>query len=341
MVKENVMFQALRWTTAAVFVTILASSWQEGAAQPGGPSVEVRPQIDRDKLPGRQVRVATIAIGYGGDRDKKLKLALEHLHVAGKRGVDIACLPEEFAGTKAEPLDGPTVQACAALARQYHMYVVTSVREQAGDEQFNTAVLIDRQGKTVGYYRKVFVFWGEGCNVSREGVKTFDCDFGRVAMLTCFDANFAELWLEADKKGADVVLWPSAYGGGQVLNAYAMAFGYCVVAVGWGNVIDAAGVTVSDVKKPMPKQAIATLDLDRTFVHYDFTGKKIERLLAENKGKVEMKRWGMESWYELRATAPGVRVRDLCRQYEIEPLRDYRHRSREQINQARKEGKRI
>ena len=46
----------------------------------------------------------------------------------------------------------------------------------------------------------------------------------------------------------------------------------------------------------------------------------------------------MESWYVLRATKPGVRVRDLCRQYKIETLREYRQRSRQQINQRRKEG---
>ena len=49
----------------------------------------------------------------------------------------------------------------------------------------------------------------------------------------------------------------------------------------------------------------------------------------------------MESWYLLRSTKPGVRVRDLCREYEIETLREYRHRSRRQINEAREKGRRI
>ncbi|MGA2253608.1 MAG: hypothetical protein ABSG53_03020 [Thermoguttaceae bacterium] len=32
---------------------------------------------------------------------------------------------------------------------------------------------------------------------------------------------------------------------------------------------------------------------------------------------------------------------DLCKQYEIETLREYRHRSREQINERRKKGERV
>jgi hypothetical protein len=76
-------------------------------------------------------------------------------------------------------------------------------------------------------------------------------------------------------------------------------------------------------------------------VHRDFTAEKVARLLREHKGEVEKKDFDMEGWYLLWSTKPGVRVRDLCKQYQIEPLREYRHRSREQINQARKEGKRI
>jgi len=85
---------------------------------------EIIPQLNREKLPGRQVKVAAICIGFDGEHDVKLKLALEHLHTAGKNGVDIACLPEEFAGTEAEPIPGPTTKAVARLARKYNMYVI-------------------------------------------------------------------------------------------------------------------------------------------------------------------------------------------------------------------------
>jgi len=70
--------------------------------------------------------------------------------------------------------------------------------------------------------------------------------------------------------------------------------------------------------------------------------KKVKRLLEEHAGEVEQERFfEMESWYLLRSTKPGVRVRDLCREYEIETLRNYRHPSRRQINEAREKGRRI
>ena len=51
------------------------------------PGVDAR-QLDRAKLPGRQVKVAAVCIGFDGQHDEKLRLALDHLHTAGKNGVD-------------------------------------------------------------------------------------------------------------------------------------------------------------------------------------------------------------------------------------------------------------
>lgn len=297
----------------------------------------------QNALPGRQVKVAAIAIGFGGNHDKKLQLALQHLETAGKQGVDIACLPEEFSGVTAETIPGPTTDAVAELARKYRMYVVCPIREQAADgQQYNTAVLLDRAGKVQGRYRKVFVYWGEGLNLSRNGVPVFDVDFGRIAILTCFDANFDEVWQEAERKGAEIVFWPSAYGGGMPLNGYAMIHNYYIVPVGRGNIIDRFGKTVDKAETPRPQQFVATLDLDLTLVHSNFNKEKVARLLKEHQGEVVEERFlDMESWHVLRSLKPGVRVRDLCKQYQIETLREYRQRSREQINDARSKGKKI
>ncbi len=271
---------------------------------------------DRATSPGRQVKVAAIAIGFGGNHDKKLRLAVEHLETAGRSGADIACLPEEFAGTTAEAIAGPTVSAVAELARKYSMYVICPIREQSPDgRQYNTAVLLDRQGKVAGRYRKMFVYWGEGLNLGREGPALFDTDFGRIAILTCFDLNFDELWQQAERKGAEIVFWPSAYGGGLPLGGYAMIHNYYVVAVGRGNMIDNLGRTIDNVEKPRPQQFIATLDLDRTLLHSNFNKEKLARLLREHRGEVvEEQSLDAESWHVLRAVKPGVRVRDLCKQ---------------------------
>jgi hypothetical protein len=318
------------------FMGMILGGWLLGTLALAGPQ-------EQKAVPGRPVKVATMAIGMGGEYGPKLRLAKEHLELAGQKGVDIACLPEEFAGTRVEPIPGPTTTALADLARKHRLYVVCPIREQAPDgRQYNTAVLLDRQGQVAGRYRKVFVFWGEGLNLGKDGVPVFDTDFGRIALLTCFDLNFDEVWQEAERKGAEIVFWPSAYGGGVPLNGYALIHNYYIAAVGNGNLIDMTGREIDSVQRPKSQQAIALVDLDRTLVHYNFNEDKVARLLREHAGEIEVERnFPAEAWWLLRAVKPGVRVRDLCKKYQIETLREYRHRSRQQINEARKKDGKI
>jgi len=122
-----------------------------------------------------------------------------------------------------------------------------------------------------------------------------------------------------------------------------MIHNYYVVAVGRGNMIDIFGKTIENVQKPKPQQSIATLDLDLTIIHKDFTGDKVERLLKEHKGEVELVPdiGDMENWFVLRSVKAGVQVRALCKQYGLETLREYRQRSRVQINERRKKGEKV
>jgi len=140
-------------------------------------------------------------------------------------------------------------------------------------------------------------------------------------------------------------LWPSAYGGGSPLNAYAILHHFYIVPVGAGNIIDMTGKTMERVEKPRTQQFIATLDLDRTFVHHDFHTDKVKRMLEEHNDQIEVERNfrpdDLAPWWLFRSIAPGVLARDILKEHGIEPLRDYQHRSRKQINEAREKGERI
>jgi hypothetical protein len=308
-------------------------------------SFAVAGQLERAKLPGRQVRIAGISVGVG-ERDcnyeERMSFVLEHLEAAGKAGADIVCLSELFAGWTPETVPGPTTNAVAEPAKQYNMYVICPIREKVGEKEYNTAVLIDRKGKVAGWYRKIFIAPGEEAIPSQEGVKVFDTDFGKICILTCFDSNFAELWQQADLLGAELVFWISGSSANGIwLNAYAVIHSYNIVSVGGGLMVDVAGNEI-DIEKPLPRVRVGNIDLDRVFVHQVGTVEKITKMVEEHKGEVTIeRRYLHEGWYLLRAIKPGVRVRDLCKEYEIETMRQYRDRCRIEIDEAREERKPI
>ena len=77
-----------------------------------------------------------------------------------------------------------------AIPKDYNDSVYHKVSDANNQIGYNTAVLVDRQGEYVGEYHKQFPVGSPGDGwPGRAGTAVFDLDFGRVAMLTCFDMN--------------------------------------------------------------------------------------------------------------------------------------------------------
>jgi len=223
------------------------------------------------------------------------------------------------------------------------MYIICPIVEQHLDDDgvlrnYNTAVLINRAGIVEGIYRKVFTFFHDNMVPSRIGVESWDLDFGRIGILTCFDANFPEVWQQASALEIDVLFWPSAYGGGMVLNAYAMLYHYYIVAAGAGWIIDITG-DILNATQVGSSMWYTEIDLDRTFVHKDFNTDKVAKMMSESAELIEIEEdYTYANWWLFRSINPNASVRGLLQKYEIEPLLHYQARSRQMVNVARSAG---
>lgn len=101
---------------------------------------------------GRPVRVVSLSF-----RDKPLQEIVARTEREGARVADLIVLPETWRGQKgdtAESLDGPTVTAMTALAIRHSMHIVCPIDRKDGGRRFNTAVLLDRQGRVACAYDK-------------------------------------------------------------------------------------------------------------------------------------------------------------------------------------------
>merc|ERR1712113_1004953 len=82
------------------------------------------------------------------------------------------------------------------------------------------------------------------------------------------------------------MIWPSAYGGGIPLRAFASLYQYYIIPVGWGDIRDITGEVVNNTEKVSENVFIATLDLDRVLVHTDYNKQIMDDLLNEYKGLI-------------------------------------------------------
>ena len=231
--------------------------------------------------------------------DKHIPLIEE----AAKKGVQILCLQEIFNGpyfcpsqdkrwyAAAESVPGPTAEIMQGLAKKHDMVIVVPVyEEEMRGVYYNTAAVIDADGKYLGKYRKQHIpqtsgFWekfffkpGDG------GYPVFKTKYATIGVYICYDRHFPEGARCLGLNGAEIVFNPSATVAGlsQYLwkieqPAHAVANGYYVGAInrvgteapwnigkfyGHSYFVNPRGQILAEASEDKDEVVVADLDLD-------------------------------------------------------------------------------
>lgn len=173
------------------------------------------------------MRVTYVQLDISGDsKGRKLERALSLL--ADAPASDLILLPElwtcgYFAFDRyerdSEPVDGPTVDALAAVARERSCHVLTgSFVERDGERLFNTSVLLGPDGSALARYRKMHLFGYQSREQALltpgDEVVVAPTPWGPAGLATCYDLRFPELFRAMADRGARLFLvvsaWPRA-----------------------------------------------------------------------------------------------------------------------------------
>ena len=175
------------------------------------------------------MRVAAVQLNSNGDKSRNLEVAERLVRAAAADGAALVALPEKWnllaAGEEllagAEPLDGPSLAAARAWARELGVHVLAgSVAEATGERAFNTSVLIGPDGEDLAVYRKVHLFDVEAGGVTyresaheQPGAELATAPAGElvVGLSVCYDLRFPELYRILALRGADLLTVPSAF----------------------------------------------------------------------------------------------------------------------------------
>lgn len=237
---------------------------------------------------------------------------------------------------KAEPLPtpGPITTMLARKARQYHTYILGCYhrRDPHGHGRYNSAVLLDREGRVVGWYDKTFptISEMEEGVLPGKGAVTFDTDFGRIGALICFDLNFPELLAQYKAKGAELICFSSMFRGGKMVPAIALAnqcFFASAVPDENGVIVDPLGRTLAESSQ-YARIIFARLNLDSRVVHIDYNESRVARLKAAYGPLVQVVTASPEAVYWLSSLDPDKSIQDMIRQFQIEVRDDYLDRAR-------------
>lgn len=160
---------------------------------------------------------------------------VEDLCVRAKAGgASMLALPEcfSFIGSQASEtlaqatsLTGDTFSAFRDLAKKHSLWLSCGgfhERVEDEDKVYNAHVVVDSSGCVNTVYRKMHLFDVAipGGAVLMESKTTragdpqaivVETPVGRVGLTTCYDLRFPELYIALAKRGADVILVPSAF----------------------------------------------------------------------------------------------------------------------------------
>jgi N-carbamoylputrescine amidase len=178
------------------------------------------------------VRGALLQATWTGDKESMIRKHEGYAHEAAKQGAQVMCFQELFYGpyfaqiqdrkyyayTEHIP-NGPTTQRMQDLAKQTGMVLVVPMYEE--DERvtglyYNTAAVIDADGRFLGKYRKTHIphvtgFWEKFYfRPGNLGYPVFETAVGRVGVYICYDRHFPEGARALGLNGAELVFIPSA-----------------------------------------------------------------------------------------------------------------------------------
>ncbi len=245
---------------------------------PGGSAWWDDISVSRDPAPtGRIVRAATVHARPQGTSSsaESVEQFCALVEESAAQKPDIICLPEGITviGTGksyfevSEPVPGPTTRRLGKLAEKVNAYIVAGIYERSGEVLYNTSVLIGRDGRLVGKYRKTHLpreEWEAGITAGDE-YPVFDTDFGKVGMMICWDVQFPEPARVLAARGAEIILLP-IWGGNQTLaKARAIENHIFLISSSYDMrtfIIGPDGEVLAEADKATPV-AIADLHLDR------------------------------------------------------------------------------
>jgi N-carbamoylputrescine amidase len=224
---------------------------------------------------------------------------------AGKQGVQVLCLQELFYGpyfcaeqktrwyelTEQIP-DGATTRLMMETAKRLGMVLIVPIyEEEISGVYYNTAAVIDADGKYLGKYRKHHIpqvapgFWEKFYfRPGNTGYPVFQTAAGKIGVYICYDRHFPEGARILGLNGAEIVFNPSATVAGlsEYLwkleqPAHAVANGYFVGAInrvgveapwnigefyGQSYFCDPRGRFVAEASRDKDELVVADLNLD-------------------------------------------------------------------------------
>jgi beta-ureidopropionase len=299
------------------------------------------------KAMARKVKVATVDLkGLWPDktRESRIKRILERMENVAGFHPDIICLPELLDTSwvdepvnlsdiaEDEKIPGPVTSRIAEFAKKNDCYVACPVYTKKGGNFYNSCLVIDRKGNIAGAYNKMHPVKDEiltgkpgkeaiGVLPGAVNQPVIETDFGKVGIQICYDANWKDGWENFKKQGAEIILFPSQFPGGRMLNYYAWRYG-CYIISSTGSdarIIDMSGNDIH-ASSTFVRYAWAEINLEKVNADTWPTNDRLPDLFSKYGSSLGIKVWDNTGVITIESLDPKVKVSDVLKEFKIQTI---------------------
>jgi N-carbamoylputrescine amidase len=179
----------------------------------------------------RTVAVAATQMACTADRDENIAAAEKLVRQAASGGARIILLQElfetpyfcqvqraEFFDLATDLADNPAVKHFSPLAKELGVVLPISFFEKRHQAHYNTAAVIDADGRLLGVYRKTHIPDGPGYqekfyfNPGDTGFRVWKTRYATIGVGICWDQWFPEAARSMVLMGAEILFYPTAIG---------------------------------------------------------------------------------------------------------------------------------
>ena len=166
-----------------------------------------------------------------GSTEANLAFTVAEIRRLAEQGAQIICTQELFNTAyfcqeqstehfdRAESIPGETSELLSELAKELGVVLVAAYFEKRSSAFYhNTAIVIDRDGRLLGAYRKAHIPQDPGFEEKfyftpgDQSFPVWDTAFGKIGVLICWDQWFPEAARTLALKGAEILFYPTAIG---------------------------------------------------------------------------------------------------------------------------------
>ena len=294
---------------------------------------EANDLLSAKKLP-REVWIASVSqMGLKAEHPSQMAdIILKILEDALVFQPDIVCLPEVFATSLIKPIKTLAekveqsllvIQRFASFAKNNKCYVICPVYTSENGKIYNSAVVFNRLGERIGEYHKIHLTEDEieaGITPGSLQAPVFKTDFGIIGIQICFDILWDDGWKSLRQQGAEIIFWPSAYAGGQVVNSKAWQNRCVVVSSTRKNttkICDIAGNVVAQTGIWDPNLICASVNLEKAFLHSWPYSQRFNEIRKKYGRKIRIANHHEEEWSIIESLSPEIFVKDILTEFNL------------------------